>query len=509
MTVGRRLMVNLSILVACCALIGAVAMIGLGALSRSYAATTEEYRELRTLYEIGHEAAIVRTLLNATPTDHAAIERHAAVAAQEAESLVGSPGRPGGVTQAAAIGRVKAVVTERLAEVTRGLRAEGGASESVAGINASLSEIAGAVAATQAQIVETRERAEHGLRTALALVASVLAVAILVAAAVGVTQYRSVMRPLRALDKVLADMTDERLGPTVEEQGDREFRRLMSRFNRMSATIASLHSTMRQQVETKSRQLVRSEQLAGVGQLAAGLAHEINNPLGIIAGYAQASLRKIERAEDDAARHRATESAARTLRIVCEEAFRCRDITRDLLRLARPAEGPRERVCLDEVARRAIELVRHLPVAQGRELMYRCNDESADAVCAGQSAHLLQVLINLLTNGLEACGPQGGRVVLQLEAEHGQLLLSVSDNGCGMEPEVLARAFDPFFTDKPRRGLSGNGLGLSISHAIIESHGGRLSAHSDGPGLGSTFVAELPVSLETAPGDAAECGVLA
>jgi two-component system, NtrC family, sensor kinase len=332
-------------------------------------------------------------------------------------------------------------------------------------------------------------------------VGGVLSATILVAGVVGVRQYRSIMGPVRALDRAVTRIAGIELDHRVPEQGDREFRRLIGEFNRMSATIQRLHESMSRQVEIKSRQLVRSERLASVGTLAAGLAHEINNPLGIIAGYAQTTLRRLDRAADDESRREALARAGQTLRVICEEAFRCRDIAGRLLEMARPGEEEPKPVVLAAVAREAIELVQHLPVASGRGLECRIEERDARVACLGQSAELLQVLINLLTNALEATEPGSGRVVISMADAEDRAIVEVLDNGCGMDEETVARAFDPFFTDKPRRGLSGvggtaggggSGLGLSISHAIVERHGGRLFAQSDGPGRGSTFTVELP-----------------
>ncbi len=296
------------------------------------------------------------------------------------------------------------------------------------------------------------------------------------------------------MDAAISLLSQTRLDHRIDERGDREFRRLIRHFNRMSHALESMHSSMRSQVEMKSRQLLRSEQLAAVGTLAAGLAHEINNPLAIIAGHSQTTLRRLDRASSPADHAAALAKARDTLQIVCQEAFRCRDIASQLLHLAQPIDRDPEPIALDALAGRAIDLIHRLPASSGHELIYRCDGPADDLTTQGHPAQLLQVLLNLLTNSLEACEPNRGRILLSLERRAATLSLSISDNGRGMTPDTLAHAFEPFFTDKPRRGLEGCGLGLSISHAIVERHQGRLYATSEGPHQGTTFTLELPAT---------------
>jgi signal transduction histidine kinase len=275
----------------------------------------------------------------------------------------------------------------------------------------------------------------------------------------------------------------------------------MDQFNLMSATIERLQNSMRAEVVQKSQQLTRSEHLASVGCLAAGLAHEMNNPLGIITGYAQTCLRQLDEQAENVLQQQAIKQARETLTIVCEEAFRCSDVAGQLLQLAQPSQGPYQRIHMDTVARRAVELAQRLPGAKSCRLTYEPRGDPSELVCWGERAQLLQVLMNLLTNALEACAPvpdgrplPRGRVVLSILRRMDMIIITIDDNGCGMSEETLARAFDPFFTDKSRRGLSGSGLGLSLCHATIEQHRGRISAGSDGPRRGSTLTVELPVA---------------
>lgn len=490
MTVGRRLILSLGTLVLCVAAVAGVGVYGIGSLDTRYRAAEERYGDLRSLYEIGSHVAAIRTLLNAGGADEQSVRRHLAAAAEQAGKLAAPHGAAGRTMPSAEIAAIAGGMRTRLDRIATDPDARTLAPD----VSGWLNQIAALSKSAQGGILDNRREATAALRRALTTAAVGSGVALIVGISAGVAAYRSILRPLTSLETAAARMSKAHFGGRIEEEGDREFRRLIRHINHMSDAIDRLHRSLRGEVESQSRQLLRSEQLASVGVLAAGLAHEINNPLAIIAGHAQTSLR--ERAATPGEREAALLKTRATLRIICEEAFRCRDITRRLLTLAQPVTEPPEIVELVPLLRRAIELVRHLPIVNGRTI--RCEwSESADSLCcAGHASQLLQVAINLLTNALEACPAEGGLVVVALRHDADRAVLSIADNGCGMDAHTLAHAFEPFFTDKPRRGLTGCGLGLSVSHAIAGRHAGRLLAASEGPGRGSTFTLELPPAGE-------------
>lgn len=475
MTVRRRLMVSLAALVLCTAVVGSAGVVGVLRLRDRYAAAEEQYSELRSLYEIGHRAATVRQLLGAESPDFEAVLVNLHAAGIEAGKLD---------ARSSALD-----VREGLQRAERELVAGAPDAELRADVSRWLGIVASRASVMERAIVDNRTAAMHELRSLERVLACLLGATVLGAAGIGVVLYRAIVRPVRAVEGALTSLAAERFDTRLDPCGDLEFQRLMLHLNGMAATLEHLHATMARQVETKSRQLVRSEQLAGVGFLAAGLAHEINNPLGIIAGFAQTTIRKLDGALDSEAREEAAVKARGTLEVICEEAFRCRDIAGRLLDLARPGETEAAPVRLDAMVRRAVDLVSALPVAEGREL--RLVAAADDVVVEGSGAELLQVAVNLMTNALEACDG-AGTVTVSLSQTAGAAVITITDSGCGMDAETLAHAFEPFFTGKPRRGLSGCGLGLSVSHAIVERHGGRMEAFSDGPGRGSTFSIELP-----------------
>jgi len=474
MSVGRRLFWSLSALVACAALVGGVAIAGLVSLGRHHRSTEEQYEQLRAIYEVGQHAATARYLLDGDAP--ASLIRAQLLAATPAARRIDADGF--GLAVALEDAGRRLDDADRAAART--------------GVNRALGQVVGLASSAESRIIANRAAATTRLRAIIGVMAGLLAVTGLAATVVGVRLYRSIMRPLAALNDAIGDLGDARLGARIAEQGDGEFRRLIAHFNRTSTGLAELHASMQERVEVKSRQLVRSERLAGIGSLAAGLAHEINNPLGIIAGYAETSLRRLRAMPQGPQRDELLAGIEQTIQTICEEAFRCRDITRDLLTLAQPAEGELTTVQMPALVERAASLVGRLPIARDREIVVTTDGPASVLTCRGHAGQLLQVLINLLTNALEACPPDRGRVAVRLSRSMEGVAVSVTDDGCGMTPEQLARAFDPFFTDKPRRGQPGCGLGLSISHAIVERHDGRLYATSDGPGCGSTFCVELP-----------------
>jgi signal transduction histidine kinase len=192
-----------------------------------------------------------------------------------------------------------------------------------------------------------------------------------------------------------------------------------------------------------------------------------------------------------------------TLKVIRDEAFRCKDITSKLLSLARPGEPKRQRVDLAAAAESVVSAIGGLKHFKERTITVRA-EAAEPLVVDAVEGEMKQVIMNLLINALEATDDDGsGEVHVTLARgggypERHTVTLTVSDNGRGMSPETLEQVFEPFFTDRPRVPGSpprpGTGLGLSITHAIIQSHGGRITAHSDGVGRGSWFVIELPAA---------------
>ena len=174
--------------------------------------------------------------------------------------------------------------------------------------------------------------------------------------------------------------------------------------------------------------------------------------------------------------------------MIQSEAFRCKGITEKLLDFSRIGPPKRQLTDLRELVQGVIEMIGHLGRYQGKKIEF-CDGPAVSAPVNGQE--LKQVVLNLLTNALDSLGDDG-RVEIRLESRDHMAELSVADNGCGMDPEVMERIFEPFFTR--RRAGQGTGLGLSICYRIVSDHGGTIEARSPGPGQGATFLVRLPLS---------------
>ena len=334
-----------------------------------------------------------------------------------------------------------------------------------------------------------------------------LVVVLVVSAGVHAAQYRALVKPLLWLrDDMLASRSAGYL-ERVRARGDKEFADVAALFNGLARDLADLYRGMEEKVIARSRELVRSERLASVGFLAAGVAHEINNPLSVISGYAEMTARGLERLllgdaavdrPDDAAEAEAESltNAFDAQQLIRDEAFRCKEITGRLLNLARGGTGLREPLRLDELAKQVATLTRGLRDYRDRRVILEFGDSGPLDVLAN-AVELKQVVMNLTVNALEATPAATGEVRIGGRRDGERAEIWVRDNGRGMSAQTLQQVFEPFFTAKRGAGEPGTGLGLSITHAIVENHGGRIRAESDGPGRGSRFVVTFPVATPT------------
>jgi PAS domain S-box-containing protein len=241
------------------------------------------------------------------------------------------------------------------------------------------------------------------------------------------------------------------------------------------------------EVVSLRRRLVVSDRLAAVGQLAAGIAHEINNPIAFVRSNLGGLAELLESLRSKPSREELGERLDEGRDLVCESldgVDRVASIVRDVKGFAHAGEGGEQTVelgpLLDSVLRVAAP---QLPAGCIVE-----RDYGAAPPVRGEPQELKQVFLNLLINASQAIGP-GDRIRLETRCEGGAAVVYVDDEGCGMTPEVLERIFDPFFTTKPVG--EGTGLGLSISYQIVRSHGGEISVES-APGRGARFRVELP-----------------
>jgi signal transduction histidine kinase len=222
----------------------------------------------------------------------------------------------------------------------------------------------------------------------------------------------------------------------------------------------------------------RAERLFALGQLSAGLAHEVRTPLASIAGAAGILERHNSLRPRD----------AECLAIITKECHRLNRLVTHFLDFARPRTPRFRPVEVEPLLRSAIELAAH--ATSGKPVSLRCEIAPTISAVECDAELLQQVLLNLLINAIQAM-PEGGEVLLSAAPRDRQLLVQVKDQGGGIGPADLQRIFDPFFTTKE----SGTGLGLSVAHQIVSQHGGILSAFAN-PEKGMTFAVQLPLRQE-------------
>ena len=298
--------------------------------------------------------------------------------------------------------------------------------------------------------------------------------------------YAWIFQPLRVLIDGSRKVAAGYFGHRIRLDTQDEMAELADALNDMTARFQAIRDDLDRQVQERTKQVVRSEQLASVGFLAAGVAHEINNPLAAIALCAESLEGRLHTSIDESnPEHKVVNDY---LRMIQNEAFRCKEITEKLLDFSRIGQAKRQNTDLGELVQGVIDMLSHLGKYQRKELKL---EPHSLVLVPVNPQEIKQVVLNLLTNALDSVEDDGA-VHVQISLCDGFAELSVIDNGCGMAPEVLEHVFEPFFTR--RREGQGTGLGLSISYRIVADHGGQLEADSRGPGQGATFRVRLPVT---------------
>jgi two-component system, NtrC family, sensor kinase len=238
-------------------------------------------------------------------------------------------------------------------------------------------------------------------------------------------------------------------------------------------------------VRELERRVIHAEKLATLGQIAASVVHEINNPMTAVATYAHAMLaRRVGQPDADP-------GEVEKLRKILQNAERILNFTRDLISYARPAQDRPEVVDLPPLLEVAIGFCDHILQKHGIAVERQYGAVPRIAAVKG---NLVQVFVNLITNACDAMGPDG-KVILSTSTDAGDVVVRVRDTGTGIPPEHIGRIFEPFFTTKPDG--KGTGLGLSIVQGIVENHGGDVRVESE-PGQGTTFTIRLPAQLAPA-----------
>lgn len=292
---------------------------------------------------------------------------------------------------------------------------------------------------------------------------------------------RSLTRPIHAVVEGTRRIGSD-LSQRIELDSRDELGSLACGINRLAEDLEK-NLEERKRVEEKIRQ---AEKLASVGQMAAGLAHELNTPLSNINALAALARSEVEKGGCD------REGLARDLADISSQTARCSGIISGLLSFARRKEPVIERVEVGNLVRDAFELVRIKAKLKGVTLSF----QGAEPLCARADAQqLLQVFVNLLLNAIDAVDQDQGEVSVESRLIEGRVVTSFRDNGSGIDPDQVGRIFDPFYTTKDVG--AGTGLGLSVAYGIVTALGGEIAVDTM-PGAGSAFRVALPACGEDA-----------
>lgn len=312
----------------------------------------------------------------------------------------------------------------------------------------------------------TRELSRRSLLFALGVVSLSLVLAVLLG--------RRVTRPLRDLSSTMQTISRGEFGVEVPVDGPQEIASVGAALNEMSRELVRRS----EQLQETNAQLVQSEKLSAVGELAASVAHEVKNPMVGIVGFAQLGQESTD-----------TREMLEYFKLIEQDAFRANKILQNLLEFSRPPETEFEALAPNDVVLGAMALCVH------QLQMHRVKVETQLATglspVRGNSNQLRQVLLNLMMNAGQAMEASEKKLITvsTSRGDAGFVEIRVADTGPGLADEVKEQLFKPFFTTK-RRG-QGTGLGLSVSRTIIEAHRGSIRAEG-APGAGATFIIRLP-----------------
>lgn len=323
------------------------------------------------------------------------------------------------------------------------------------------------------EIYEATGRAIRVGQNALRQTVGLFGFAVLVAIIAAFYLARSILDPVGELIRGTETISGGDLAHTIRVGRTDEFGQLADSFNRMTRELRS-----------HQQQLIQAEKMASVGRLAAGVAHEINNPIGVILGYVKVML----------AGKKPGDPQYEDLKTIEEEALQCKRIVQDLLDLSRPMKMDTEVFDLREVISDVVDR------AEKQEPFGKVSVDvqlsSTPIQVTADRARLRQVVMNLVSNGTEAM-PEGGKLTIRayertstngLPDKTQLAVIEVADTGCGITPENRRHLFEPFFSTKK----NGTGLGLAISYGIVKAHDGFIDLETQ-PGRGTTFTVGLPV----------------
>jgi predicted Zn finger-like uncharacterized protein len=300
---------------------------------------------------------------------------------------------------------------------------------------------------------------------------------LLISAVIGLLGSRLITRPLDRLTNATKEVAKGKFDIQVESSSRDEINDLSLSFNQMAKELDDREKALK----GAQAALVQSEKMAAFGQLGAGIAHEIKNPLAGILGLTQLSLRKA--AEDD--------PVYKNLTIIEKETNRCTTIIQNLLKFARQEKVEFVPVNINQVAKDAAAIVEHQ--LEMNKVKLHKNFATSLPMISGNANQIQQVLLNLMINAQQSMeGSPGEVTVTTLSLDSSHVRVQISDNGPGIPEDLQAKIFEPFFTTKEVG--KGTGLGLSVSYGIIKEHKGEIIVESS-PETGTTFNIDFPLMI--------------
>ncbi|MBA7603736.1 Adaptive-response sensory-kinase SasA [subsurface metagenome] len=301
-------------------------------------------------------------------------------------------------------------------------------------------------------------------------------VGIIIAAIISYFLASRVVQPIRHLVLASKRIAGGDLDYKVKIKAKDEIRDLADAFNSMASSLRDRDEQLK---ERTKQTIMKSERLATIGQLAAGVAHEINNPLGGILSYSHLVL---EDMDTDALGRQNVEK-------IVVQATRCREIVKGLLDFSRQTEPEMSLANVNDILNKALALVEKQALFHNIEVIKYLSPDPIQVMA--DTSQIQQVFINIIINAAESMDGQG-KLELRTETsdDHNSVLVEFTDTGNGIPKENIEKLFDPFFTTKEVG--HGTGLGLAISHGIIERHKGSIEVESD-VGKGTTFIVSIPL----------------
>ncbi len=347
--------------------------------------------------------------------------------------------------------------------------------------------------------------------------AILLTLVVVISAIIIMTAFvRIITRPIESLVDVTDQISKGDLSRVVEIDRSDEIGLLAESFNRMIESlkksqmeVEEYNRTLEEKIiertselENAQAQLIQSEKMAAIGQLAAGVAHELNNPLGGILGYAQFNLEKIQEKNANNITDKDIKSYKRYLKDIEMQTRRCKAIVQNLLKFSRTSQTiDFSDIDVNAVLEDTLTFMEHQLMIN--QINLRKNFDNSIPRIMGNPSQLQQVFTNIIINAMHASEP-GSEIAVAtrfsppLGEFHGAVEISISDRGQGISEENIKKIFEPFFTTKEVG--KGTGLGLSVSYGIIKEHGGEIKVNST-PNKGTIFTIIIPLEKKLSPAE--------